>query len=143
MMAYAARTSVPIDRSQAEIKKILQRYNADGFVFGESREKAIVQFEIESRRVRFVLPMPEPPGRTQRSQAAFDQACRTRWRALALAIKAKLECVASGITTIEQEFLAHIVLPNGSTVGEEIAQQIAESYSSRKMPPLLGHQGGT
>jgi hypothetical protein len=44
---------------------------------------------------------------------AWKQAYHQRWRALALAIKA----VESGIATFEEEFLAHIALPNGSTVG--------------------------
>jgi hypothetical protein len=30
------------------------------------------------------------------------------------------------------------LLPNGRTVGEEISPQIAESYQTGKMPPLLG-----
>ena len=46
-------------------------------------------------------------------QAAWEQVCRQRWRALLLIIRAKLEAVASGITTLENEFLANIVLPDG------------------------------
>jgi len=55
-----------------------------------------------------------------------------------LAIKAKLECVEAGITTLEQEFMAHILLPNGSTVGEVVLPEIEASYQNKTMPPLLG-----
>jgi hypothetical protein len=44
------------------------------------------------------------------AQRAWEQAVRQRWRALVLVIKAKLEAVESGITSFEDEFLAHTVL---------------------------------
>ncbi len=52
-------------------------------------------------------------------------------------IKAKLEAVASGVSTFEEEFLAHVVLPNGDTIGDWLAPQIANAYDTKKMPPLL------
>lgn len=140
-VTFAAQTRVPVDRSQSEIKKILSKYGASGFAYGEQGARAIVMFEMASRRIKFVLPMPQPP-REQPTQAAvkgYEQLCRTRWRCLVLAIKAKLECVESGITSLEQEFMAHIVLPNGQTVGEAVLPQIAQSYNDKKMPPLLGY----
>lgn len=64
-----------------------------------------------------------------------------RWRALALVIKAKLEAVAAGITTIEDEFLAHTVLPDGQTVGEFMQPQIAIAYERGSMPTTLMLEG--
>jgi hypothetical protein len=140
-MAYAETTSVPIDRSQMEIRKILAKHGATGFAYGEKGDYSVVMFEMASRQFKFILPMPKrySTGATQASIKTYEQLCRSRWRALVLAIKAKLECVASGITTLEQEFMAHIVLPNGSTVGQSILPQIARSYQDGKMPPLLGY----
>lgn len=142
-MAYATKTSVPIDRSQGEIKKILARYGATGFAYGEQGPLAIVMFEMSGRRIKFILPMLQPPSKnaTQASINTYNQVCRSKWRCLVLAIKAKLECVESGITTLEQEFMAHIVLPNGQTVGQAVLPQIAQSYTDGKMPPLLGYDG--
>jgi hypothetical protein len=49
--------------------------------------------------------------------------------------KALFSC---GITTFEEEFLAHIVLPHGKgTVGGRLMPQIDKAYESDKMPPLL------
>lgn len=140
-MSYAEKTSVPVDRSQSEIKKILGKYGATGFAYGENGSTSVVMFEMSRRRIKFVLPMPQPPSSnaTVASIKTYDQLCRSRWRCLVLAIKAKLECVESGITTLEQEFMAHIVLPNGSTVGQTILPQIEKSYQDGKMPPLLGY----
>lgn len=52
-------------------------------------------------------------------------------------IKAKLEAVASSITTFEDEFLSHIVLPDGQTVGRHVKPRIAAAYESGQMTPLL------
>jgi hypothetical protein len=60
-----------------------------------------------------------------------------RWRALALAVKAKLEVVESGIATFEEEFMAHIVMPDGRTVGEHVAPRIEEAYTSGQPLALL------
>ncbi|MBI2798928.1 MAG: hypothetical protein HYX63_01375 [Gammaproteobacteria bacterium] len=66
-----------------------------------------------------------------------QQAVRQRWRALNLVIKAKLEAVESGISVFEEEFLAHIVMPNNQRVGQWMLPQIAAAYSSGKMSPML------
>ena len=61
-----------------------------------------------------------------------------------LVIKAKLEAVTAGISTIETEFLANIVLPDNTTAGEWILPQIDQAYRNGAMPPLLpaaGHSG--
>jgi hypothetical protein len=117
-------------------------------------------FQADNRHVRFELPLPDrndkaythhaprssyrtPKPRTAADAAKqWEQACRTRWRALALVIKAKLEAVASGITTFESEFLAHIVLPDGRTVGGWIAPQLAVAYERGGMPPMLALPDG-
>lgn len=145
---YAANTSVSVVNSQAEIERTLARYGASGFLRGWDAEKAFLAFSIQQRQVRFVLPMPDKKdfrytesGRARKSQQSIDdaweQACRQRWRALALVVKAKLEAVEAGISTFEDEFLAHIMLPNGSLVGQWMKPQIETAYSTGVMPPLL------
>ena len=74
-------------------------------------------------------------------EEAYDQACRQRWRALLLVIKAKLEAVTAGISTIETEFLANIVLPDNTTAGEWMLPQIDRAYRTDEMPPLLPAAG--
>lgn len=150
MSRYAAETSVSSEKSRSEIEATLARYGASGFMYGWHGANAIVAFECAGRRVRFDLPLParddpaftHTPGRNLRRSptqqaAAYEQAVRQRWRALALVIKAKLEAVESGITLFEDEFLAHIVLPNGDQVGAWLRPQLARAYESGSMPPLL------
>lgn len=139
-MAYAVKTSVSIDRSQGEIRKILAKHGATGFAFGEQMQTSVVMFEMQSRRIRFILPMP--PLQSNNASTArvkkYEQLCRSRWRCLVLAIKSKLESVESGITTLEEEFLAHVVLPNGKTMGDVAIPEIESSYKNNTMPKLLG-----
>jgi len=157
MARYAERTEVPSSRSRDEIERTLTRYGATAFAYGwdsaMTPPSATVMFQIKTRtglrRVLFRLPMPDRRSReftytaTGRIRAPgvaeeeYDRATRQRWRALALVIKAKLEAVAAGITTVEDEFLAHIALPNGSTVGEWVGPQLEMAYSAGQMPALL------
>lgn len=126
MSRYAERTKVPIERSRDEIERVLKRYGADQFMYGWRDGAALIAFRAQGRQIRFVLPTPDDP-----------QEARQRWRALVLVIKAKLEAVESGIVTFEDEFLAHIVLPDGQRVGEWLEPRLALAYESGKMPPLL------
>lgn len=140
---YAENTKVPVMRSQAEIRNVLTKYKATAFAFAENADKAMVQFEIAGKRIRFVIPLPvKHKTKDYRgwlmSEKQAEQGVRSKWRALVLAIKAKLECVEAGITTLEQEFMAHIVLPNGQTVGEVVLPEIETSYQNKEMPLLLG-----
>lgn len=153
-MKYAQDTSVSSDRSQAEIKSTIQRYGASKYAYFEEDERAAIMFELNDRRLRFNVPLPARTadefvyrfynGRnTQKTlpvakqHERWEQACRQRWRALALAIKAKLEAVESGITTFEEEFLAHIVLADGKTIGEHIGPQIPKLCAVGGLPKLL------
>jgi hypothetical protein len=69
-----------------------------------------------------------------------EKACRSAWRALMLAIKAKLVSVESGVEQFEEAFLAHIVVPGsrGQRFGAMAMRALEEGYSTGKLPPLLG-----
>lgn len=150
-MRYAQGTAVSTEKSRAEIEGVLRRYGTEQFGYMTDETKAVIGFKAHNRLLRFVLPLPSPSEkRFERTPAgrrvlgpdaryaAWEQACRQRWRALALVIKAKLEAVESGISEFESEFLAHIILPSGQTMGEWARPQIAEAYAgSKKMPALL------
>lgn len=149
MARYARETEVPVERTKVDIEKTLTRYGATAFMYGATQERAVVQFELEQRRIRISLTLPQssdhsvaysPAGKyrtaTQR-QAALEQERRSLWRSLLLVIKAKLEAVDAGISTIEQEFLAFVVLPNGQTVDEWVGPQIQRALDENSMPPLL------
>jgi hypothetical protein len=149
MARYAANTEVPSDRSRSEIERTLKRYGATAFAYAWEGQLATIAFKLSDRQIRFRLPLPDPDaqeftltptGRERSASAAeeaYEQAVRQRWRALALVIKAKLEAVEAGISTVEREFLDAVMLPNGSTVGEWMAPQLRAVYERGTMPALM------
>ena len=132
MSGYARNTSVPVDRSKAEIERTLARYGAEKFGYLVDRGESVIGFEVRGRAVRMRLSMPEKPpassGRAARGARAaevkHERAVRQRWRALALVVKAKLEAIESGIATFDDEWLAYLVTKSGTTVGEQVLPQL-------------------
>lgn len=152
MSRYASETSVSPDTSRMEIEKTLRRYRADAFAYATEAGRASIMFRMAGRQIRFILTLPDPADRefthhsrgartAAAAEAAWEQACRQRWRALALVIKAKLEAVSAGITTVEDEFLSHTVLPDGSTFGQWAQPQLAVAYERGVMPTNLMIEG--
>ena len=147
MSQYANNTNVSCELSRLEIERVLVRYGAQNFAYATMPGAALIGFSMSGRTVKFVLPLPKieefaltPTGRkrTQNSQYdAWEQACRQRWRALKLVIQAKLEAVECGISVFDDEFLAHIVVGGGKTIGECIRPQIDEAYERGNVPALL------
>lgn len=148
MTRYAANTEVTSDRSKQEIERTLTRYGASQFLYGWQETGAVIGFRMGGRMFRVDIPMPDRQdftqtenGRTRTSpaaiQTAYEQATRQRWRAAALYIKATLEAVESGLTTLESAFLANTLLPDGRTVGNWAEPQIQQVYLTGNMPAFL------
>ena len=147
---FAADTSVSMDKSIAEIRTTVRRYGASEFAHMESDTQAAITFTMKGRRILFRLSMPNPKAsefwRTETgkhrapnvAEAAWEQACRANWRALALVIKAKLEAVEVGIVTFEDEFLAATVPPGAScTFGEAVRESMQLAHEKGSLEPLV------
>jgi len=154
MSRYAENTSVSVAKSRAEVEETLERFGASSFGYMRGQEngyeKAIIAFCIESRNVRMSITLPDkeeekfkktPGGRRRRNNnaahKAWEQECRRAWRALVYIIKAKLVAVQDGISTVEREFMADILMPDGHTIEEHVSSKIEQAYSSGKNVPLL------
>ena len=148
---YAENTTVPVIKSRGEIERLLFKHKCSQFSTGVDNEqhRAVVQFKAYNRFVRFEIQLPNPSDKEFRNdrhgwvrtataiQKAVEQAERQRWRALLLVIKAKLESVENDIATFEDEFLAHIVLPNRQTVGQVVRPLIEQAYASGSVPERM------
>lgn len=124
--------------------------------------------ESQKRLVKFVLPLPSLKevrfwrvarnGRSGtyytherfgygrwRTPAQADEVLRQeerrRWRALALVVKAKMEAVVTGVATFENEFMAHIMMPDGKTVAEHARPWIEDAYGTGKVKQLAEFSG--
>ncbi len=149
-MKYANKTTVKPEKSRGEIEAILKRYGAHEFMYGWKENAGTIGFKFQTRLIRFVVPMPDRKDKALQldargytrsesaQQSAYNQSERQRWRALLLVIKAKLEAVETGITTFEEEFFAHFVLPGGKTVFQEAMPMVEQLYQGNDVP-LLEH----
>lgn len=137
-MAFASKTTVSSDKTMGEIRKMVNGAGATSFAVFEETGRAMVAFRLKDRNIRMTITLDAPKSsfNSQREKAGFEQRHRTKWRALGLVIKAKLESVASGIETIEEAFLPHVVMENGRTVYEEIKAPIQIRYEGNNVPLL-------
>ncbi len=146
---YAQDTTVSVEKSKAHIELLLKKHGATSFVSGWDDEQgmAVIQFRIAARFVKFQVNEPDlddfkltGSGQIRNKtavQKALEKERRRRWRALLLIVKAKLEIVASGYSTIEREFMSDLLLPDGSTVMEWLQPQLDKAYSAGAMPLAL------
>lgn len=155
---YAKDTSVSVERSRAEIETILGRYGASAFAYATEANRAMVGFRITDTTgtnlaIRMTLPLPARDDEAftrrksygnrivgndpMRANKLWEQACRSSWRALCLVIKAKLEACAVGISTVEREFMADVVTPDGRTIGQILSPQLKAISDGGTVPRLL------
>src|SRR4051812_35993763 len=114
MSIYAADTSTSVEKTRAELETTIARFGADAFGYMTDAGRAMIQFRSHGKFVRFILPLPSPTetrfteylsrGFTKRrtpeaAQKEWEQGCRSAWRALFLAVKAKMVAVEAKIST--------------------------------------------
>ena len=132
---YAEGTSVEVSRSRAAIEQLVVRHGATSFMSAFDKNRYVVIFELQRRRIRFDIAAPSTKEYQTTSKWAAEE--RRRWRALLLILKAKLELVQSGDADLDAEFLSYMVLPNGATVGSKVLPDLDRVISEGTLPPLL------
>lgn len=131
---FAEDTSVPVSRTQEEIKARLRSHGADTIAVFEGDAKSAVGFRIGAAMYRITVPT-DPTAKNPAQDA------RRAWRLLGLLMKSKLEAVREGATSVEREFLADMLLYDGSTVSEWAAPQIAQAQAEGRVPGQLLLEG--
>jgi len=138
---YAAGTSVSAEKSRAEIDTLLSKHGAThrGIQVDDHANLAMVAFVVDGLKYRIDVPLPRPEEPKEKPRGWFnwkedrrkqflakeyDQKCRERWRAVVLLLKAKLELVRLGMSSIDREFASDLVLANGQTVFQRLSDQI-------------------
>jgi hypothetical protein len=141
---YAEGTGVPVEKSRSEITGILTTHGCRRMAWATEPNGDTLQFELGGQQYRFNIVRPSTDD-VQRMYANLYSPqvdwekkvaaeWRRRWRAHVLLLKAKLEFVEGGDTTLEAEFMPALVTKNGATLGELIA-----SDTGRRL--LLGAGG--
>lgn len=156
-MAYET-TTVPVERSQGEIRKLLGKHGAGRFAFGEERDEvgqrwASVAFTFGGHSVRMRVPLKlvderEVKAKYMRSRTKsqdeirdgmYEQEEKRIWRVLAWNLKARMVAVEEGVETFEEAFLAHLLDP---ATGRTIYQDLAEHGRVELSAPLLALPAG-
>jgi hypothetical protein len=129
---YAAGTQVPVSRSQDEIRGELRKLGADQIGVMEGGGRGFVVFKIRETLYRVASPEIEVKGR-----AEPEAESRRIWRAIVLLVKARSVAIREGITTVEREFLADAVMPDGTTFADHSPRLIEQAYKDNGPPRLL------
>ena len=118
---YIRGASITASESQTEIQDMLAGYGATSLRCTREDRKATISFAADGRQFRIVLTLPrsaddplKPPS-TGHAPKTAQESARQRWRALSVLIRAKLDAVASGIVTFDQEFLAYRIPTQGQS----------------------------
>lgn len=136
---YASGTNVESGKTIGQIQGLLNRVGADRFGYFDEPGRSTIVFSLLGSMFRYSLPMPDPdderftsymrgsvPFRREpaASRKLYQDEVNRRWRALANLIKAELVAVEEGILSIEQAFAGHLLTSRGTTVAEDVAEQI-------------------
>lgn len=127
---YAEATKVPVSRSQDDIRLMLRKVGADQIGVMEGNGQGYVVFKVRDTLYRIASPkiaLKRDPEQEQRRQ----------WRAILLLVKAKGVAIAEGISTVEKEFLADAVMPDGTTLADHSHKLISDAYTQGGPPKLL------
>lgn len=143
-MAYDS-TSVAVEKSQGDIRKLLTKYGAQRFSFTQGLaedQRRWVQLEFvhaaeydRPHLIRLAVPLKDPDDTALKAKARrahsktfhqiqqeeYDQEERRIWRVIFYSLKSRMESVAEEVETFEQAWLPHIVDPaSGLTLWEKI-----------------------
>lgn len=125
MARYAEGTAVDVEKSRAEMVGTLGRYNVRKFGWEFGDEGDVLFFEIEGKAYKMLVRRPKASEFEYNPRIAAGDLVlrewRRRWRAVGMLLKMKLEFAESGDSTIENELLPYLVLRDGTTLGDAIA----------------------
>lgn len=133
---YAEGTSVSVEASRGEISGILAKHGVrrQGWQSDDDTGDELM-FEIDGSPYRLSIVRPTMDEIKARAiaedkdvryisaaawQNKLDAEWRRRWRATVLLLKAKMEFIGGGDTTVERELMAYRVLRDGRTLEEAI-----------------------
>lgn len=135
MAKYAKTTTVSVEKSKVQIQRLLTDWGITEFYFGTSIRGDGIGFSWNGRTYKWNVKMAKQEGLTEKQQ---QQVKRQRWRLFYMSLKMKLEEIDGGDETFEDQFLAKMCLPDGSTVSDfmKLPENVT-LLSQAKMPKLL------
>lgn len=129
---YAEGTAVTVSSSRGEMTGILAKYGVERMAWATEPTGDTLQFVLEGMTFRLSMVKPTAAAMRERDSHAYsypdnvdwerkaEAEWRRRWRANVMLLKAKLEFIDGGDTSIERELLPYLVLKDGRTAGESM-----------------------
>ena len=159
---YAQGTDVPVDRSIAEMRRLLASAGEVRFATEEGPARYSLMAELGGRWYAFHVDRPdwhdwkqffsrgslwERTEREAEKMAAAEH--RRRWRVLCFLLKAKVVATEDGTVDegdgvnedLARELIPYVMLPDKSTVGDHFEREMAAFYASGRMPRALPAPG--
>lgn len=135
MARYAKNTSVPVARSKQRIEELLKSYGIEESFMGRSPRGDGIGWKYKGKVYKMSVPVPSKDNKTEKQ---YEQELRQRWRILFMSMKMKFEEIDAGVISFEDQFLAQMSLPDGSTVSDfmKLPDNITR-LEKTKMPRLL------
>jgi len=135
-MKYAKNTSVPVARSKAKIEELLVSYGIEESFSGRSPRGDGIGWKYQGKVYKMSVPTPNPDDFNTENQ--YQQTLRQRWRILYMSMKMKFEEIDAGVISFEDQFLAQMCLPNGTTVSDFMKlPENVKKLEKAEMPKLL------
>ena len=136
MPRYAKNTTVPVARSKQKIEELLESYGIEESFLGRSPRGDGIGFKYNGKVYKMSVPLPKRDDFNTENQ--YQQAIRQRWRILYMSMKMKFEEIEAGVISFEDQFLAQMSLPDGTTVADFMKlPENRERPEKTKMPKLL------
>jgi hypothetical protein len=128
---YAEGTKVPVESSQAEVRRYLKARGASefGVAYLDGKGSQVV-CSLEGRKLRFMVPHCKD----SREEARL-------WRVLMMRVKLRYEEFSSGEVPFDEAFISFILLPDGRTMASHCLPQIERAYRNGAVPAQLGWEG--
>lgn len=152
MTTYAKGTTVPTIKTRMEIEALLRKLGCEELGSAESNGTATVFFRKGNWRVQMTMRLPvlkeladahyKKHWRSlgvEAVQKLLAQREREAWRGFLLVIKAKFAALEHGVETFEEAFMPHIVLHDGTTIGQRALPKLRELVAANQ--PLMPGSG--
>lgn len=135
MARYAKNTSVPIARSKQKIEELMTSYGIEESFSGRSPRGDGIGWKYRGKVYKMSVPFPTRDDKTDKQ---YEQELRQRWRILYMSMKMKFEEIDAGVISFEDQFLAQMSLPDGTTVADfmKLPGNVAK-LEKTEMPKLL------
>jgi hypothetical protein len=127
---YAEDTKVPISRSHDTIRTELRKLKAEQVGIMEGADRHYVVFLVND--IRYIITTPPLP-----KAKDMEREHMRAWRSIVLLVKAKAVAISEGISTVEREFLANAVMPDGTTLADHSTRLIQQAYKEGGSPKTL------